>query len=162
MRGAPFLFSCFFAICFYGRSHCAQGKGFVEIRDLFSYGLSHCAFGARSRFVFDALSLSFHKERAKEKELGRSLRDLPASRRFKINGGAFAFGKRPPSAGHISNPADGLALARAFAVSQGPTSRRPAELVQTRVRGRWQKLSPLLVACALRVGVLSSKRQRKI
>jgi hypothetical protein len=114
MRGAPFLFSCFFAICFYGRSHCAQGKGFVEIRDLFSYGLSHCAFGARSRFVFDALSLSFRKERAKEKELGRSLRDLPASRRFKINGGVFAFGKRPPSAGHISNPADGLAVGKDF------------------------------------------------
>jgi hypothetical protein len=29
----------------------------------------------------DALSLSFHKERAKEKEPGRSLRDLPTARR---------------------------------------------------------------------------------
>jgi hypothetical protein len=33
-----------------------------------------------------------------------------------MNGGAFYFGKSPPSAGHISHPADGSALAKAFAV----------------------------------------------
>jgi hypothetical protein len=31
-------------------------------------GLSHCACGTRSRLAFDAISLSFHKEMAKERE----------------------------------------------------------------------------------------------
>ena len=39
--------------------------------------VTHTALRARSRIALDALSLSFHKERAKEKEPGRSLRGLP-------------------------------------------------------------------------------------
>jgi hypothetical protein len=60
------------------------------------------------------LSLSLNKERTKENQPRLSPWEPPASRRFKINGGAFAFGQSPPSAGHIFHPADGVAGGKNF------------------------------------------------
>jgi hypothetical protein len=47
---------------------------------------------------------------------GRSLRDLPASRRFTTNGGAFSFAKFLHLRGIYPTPQMGLLLAKTFAV----------------------------------------------
>ena len=70
--------------------------------------VTHTALRARSRIALDALSLSFHKERAKEKEPGRSLRDLPASRRSDDERREFYFSKISPSWAHKRTPKMGL------------------------------------------------------
>jgi hypothetical protein len=70
--------------------------------------VTHTALRARSRIALDALSLSFHKERAKEKEPGRSLRGLPASRRSDDERRGFYFIEIPPSWAHKRTPKMGL------------------------------------------------------
>jgi hypothetical protein len=51
-----------------------------------------------------------------ESELGRSLQDLPASRRFTTNGGAFAVSKFLHLRGIYPTPQMGLLLAKTFTV----------------------------------------------
>jgi hypothetical protein len=109
--------------------------------------VTHTALRARSRIAFDALSLSFHKERAKEKEPGRSLRGLPASRRSDDERRGCLFCKNPPSAGHIPHPADGSTMAKALAF--------PSCLKFCPSRGASQigKVFVLFIACYFRVRI---------
>ena len=76
---------------------------------------THTALRARSWKAFIALSLSFHKERAKEREPRLSPLEPPISRRSDDERRGFCFCKRPPSWAHISHAQDGFAVGRFFA-----------------------------------------------
>ena len=120
----------------------------------FSYVLSHCAFGARSRLFWCSFFLVRERTNQESGPKAAAFGNC-SSRRSNNERRCFCFCKIPPSAGHSSHPADGLARARIFAA---PFC---LKFVQTRARCRWQKFLLSLVACYLCVGVFSSKRQRK-
>jgi hypothetical protein len=132
-----------------------EQKGGMSDFQACSPTVTHTALRARSRIAFDALSLSFHKERAKEKEPGRSLRGLPASRRSDNERRGFCFIEIPPSWAHKRTPEMGLRLASFFAI---PFC---IKFVQVGMRHRWQESLLLLVAGYSRVRILTSKCECK-
>ena len=73
---------------------------------------AHTALRARSRAVIDVHSLPRGKERTKKtrQRLPPLETALPAV--SEMNGGDFCDSKGPPSAGHISHPADGLTIGK--------------------------------------------------
>ena len=70
-----------------------EQKGGMSDFQACSPTVTHTALRARSWIAFDALSLSFHKERAKEKEPGRSPGASLPSAVLTMNGGNFTLAK---------------------------------------------------------------------
>ena len=77
-------------------------------------GRSHCACGTRERFAFVVLLLVARQEATKKRAKTFPLGTPLAARCFTTNGRNFGFCKSPPSAGHISHPADGFAFGNGF------------------------------------------------
>jgi hypothetical protein len=83
----------------------------------------------------NVLSLSLNKESTKESQPGRSLRDLPISRRFMTNGGALAFVNVLHLRGIYPTPQMGLADGKISCYPVGEAFRLPFEWLFAFVAG---------------------------
>ena len=151
----------FLAFCVAGHSHCTLCAKFCVhacMTPVFSGRTKLLSFrhgrNRRSRNAFYATSRRFPRSSQEgNSDVPSEASLLPAV--LTMNGGGFCYGKSPPSAGHISHPADGFAVGKCFCFPF---------LFEICVKlGAWQvaRIFAFLLACVFCVRIFSSKCERK-